>query len=99
MISDFIEEPPFPVLLLTGIFTLVSFFTFAIITQKKYDYEYVDIDGNKGHAKNCSYYFNDGRSGGHGSPVCELEDGTVIQVKQYKLISSRNCNGFVEICS
>lgn len=52
----------------------------------KYHYEYVDLDNNKGIAKECSYKFKEGRAGGQGSPVCELEDGTVRQVKEYKYI-------------
>ena len=99
MISRFMEEYPFATLLLAGIFMTAILIILATVTQERYDYEYVDIEGNKGHAKNCSYYFNSGKSGGQGSPVCELEDGTVVQVKQYKLVSSRKCNGFVENCS
>lgn len=47
-------------------------------------YEYVDMDGNKGESANgygaCSY----DSYGGQGAMVCELKDGTIIQVKQYK---------------
>ena len=51
-----------------------------------YHYEYIDLDDNKGIAKECSYEFTEGRAGGQGSPVCVLEDGTVKQVKEYKYV-------------
>lgn len=54
--------------------------------QKIYHYEYIDLDNNPGIAVNCSYEFSGYRGGGQGSPVCELEDGTVKQVKEYKYI-------------
>ncbi|MBR4672061.1 MAG: hypothetical protein IKO78_02525 [Bacilli bacterium] len=56
-------------------------------------YEYIDLDNNKGIAKNCSYSFENAFSGGQGSPVCELEDGTILQVKQYKeVVLNENIN-------
>lgn len=61
-------------------------------------YEYIDLDGNKGLAKECSYKFKENYSGGQGSPVCILEDETVIQVKQYKLIDYRLCKVYDEEC-
>lgn len=54
--------------------------------QTKYHYEYIDLDNNKGAAKECSYKFKEMHSGGQGSPVCELADGTIKQVKEYKYI-------------
>lgn len=54
--------------------------------ETQYHYEYIDLDNNKGVAKECSYKFEEERSGGQGNPVCELEDGTVKQVKEYKYI-------------
>lgn len=54
--------------------------------QYKYHYEYVDLDNNKGIARECSYKFEGYKKGGQGSPVCELEDGTIKQVKEYKYI-------------
>lgn len=54
--------------------------------QNKYHYEYIDLDNNNGVAKECSYKFEGYARGGQGSPVCELEDGTIKQVKQYKYI-------------
>lgn len=49
-------------------------------------YSYIDTDNNIGEAVGCSYKFEKYKSGGQGSPVCRLEDGTIIQVKQYKLV-------------
>lgn len=54
--------------------------------QTKYHYEYIDLDNNKGVAKECSYKFKEMRRGGQGNPVCELADGTIKQVKEYKYI-------------
>lgn len=56
------------------------------IPQTKYHYEYIDLDNNNGIAKECSYRFNNTFSGGQGSPICELEDETIKQVKEYKYI-------------
>lgn len=53
-----------------------------------YHYEYVDLDNNKGVAVRCSY-MSTHYKGGQGSPVCELQDGTVKLVKEYKLISEK----------
>lgn len=80
-----------------GCFVIV-FFIFVILSviicfsQVEINiYEYIDLDGNKGLAKECSYEFQGYHSGGQGSPVCVLEDETVIQVKQYKLVESKYC--------
>lgn len=54
--------------------------------ETQYHYEYVDLDNNKGVAKECSYKFEEVFRGGQGSPVCELEDGTIKQAKEYKYI-------------
>ena len=54
--------------------------------ENKYHYEYIDLDNNKGIAKECSYKFEEAYRGGQGSPVCKLEDGTIKQVKEYKYI-------------
>ncbi len=54
--------------------------------QTKYHYEYIDLDNNKGIAKECSYKFEEMRRGGQGGPVCELANGTIKQVKEYKYI-------------
>lgn len=47
-------------------------------------YQYMDLDGNTGIAKECSYRVYGYKAGGQGSPICELEDGTIKQVKEYK---------------
>lgn len=57
-------------------------------------YEYIDLDGNKGFASKCSSHY----SGGNGSTVCILEDGTVIMVKQYKLIDYKQCKMWEKDC-
>lgn len=49
-------------------------------------FEYVDFDGKSGTAMYCSYKFHGAKSGGQGTPVCELYDGTVVMVKQYKYV-------------
>lgn len=51
-------------------------------------YEYIDLDNNIGIAEDCSYKFQNRFSGGQGNPVCVLEDGTVIVVKQYKHVET-----------
>ena len=50
---------------------------------KKY-YTYIDLDNNEGIAYNCQYTDKSYRSGGMGTPICELNDGTIITVKSYK---------------
>ena len=65
---------------------IVFFLLLMTIPQPKYHYEYIDLDNNKGIAKECSYKFKEGKAGGQGSPVCTLADGTVKQVKEYKYI-------------
>lgn len=74
----------------TIILGCIAFVIFVLIymcfPQNKYHYEYVDLDNNSGVAKECSYEFKDYKRGGQGSPVCELEDGTIKQVKEYKYI-------------
>ena len=46
-------------------------------------YEYTDLDNNVAQAEDCW--------SGKGGLVCETFDGTTIQVKSYKIISSK-CN-------
>lgn len=65
---------------------IIVFLILLCIPQKKYHYEFVDLDNNSGIAKECSYKFEHIAKGGQGSPVCELEDGTVKQVKEYKYV-------------
>lgn len=54
--------------------------------EEVYHYDYIDLDNIKGIAKECSYKFENINKGGQGSPVCELNDGTIKQVKEYKYI-------------
>lgn len=74
----------------TIILGCIVFVIFALIymcfPQNKYHYEFVDLDNNSGVAKECSYKFDDYKRGGQGSPVCELEDGTIKQAKEYKYV-------------
>lgn len=74
----------------TIILGCIVFVIFVLIymcfPQNKYHYEFVDLDNNSGVAKECSYKFDDHKRGGQGSPVCELEDGTIKQVKEYKYV-------------
>ena len=56
-----------------------------------YEYEYVDLDNNTGKAEYCSYKFVGYKKGGQGSPICELSDGTIKQVKQYKKVLVGTC--------
>lgn len=74
----------------TIILGCIVFVIFVLIymcfPQNKYHYEFVDLDNNSGVAKECSYKFDDYKRGGQGSPVCELEDGTIKQVKEYKYV-------------
>ena len=74
----------------TIILVCIAFIIFGLLCmcfpQNKYHYEYLDLDNNKGIAKDCSYKLEEYKSGGQGSTVCELEDGTIKQVKEYKYI-------------
>ena len=74
----------------TIILGCIAFIIFGLLClcfpQNKYHYEYIDLDNNNGIAKECSYKFKEYKSGGQGSIVCELEDGTIKQVKEYKYI-------------
>lgn len=70
-----------------GIIALVIFALICMCFPKvKYHYEFIDLDNNSGIAEECSYKFEGYKRGGQGSPVCELEDGTIKQVKEYKYI-------------
>ena len=74
----------------TIILGCIAFIIFGLLClcfpQNKYHYEYIDLDNNNGIAKECSYKFEEYKSDGQGSTVCELEDGTIKQVKEYKYI-------------
>jgi hypothetical protein len=47
-------------------------------------YTYVDLDNNEGIAYECKYTDKAYKSGGMGTPICKLEDGTILSVKSYK---------------
>ena len=79
-------------LLIMFICMFIFFPTIVIITNiyesnnyKTY-YNYVDLDNNEGIAYECKYTDKSYKSGGMGTPICILEDGTIIAVKQYKFI-------------
>ena len=72
-------------------------FLILCIPQDEFRFEYTDLDNNKGIAKNCSYKFEHYKSGGQGSPVCELNDETVKQVKEYKYIYEKTVIPIKEI--
>ena len=79
------------ILLVMLIILCVFFIICALIGSQyapKYQYEYIDIDNNKGFAKACQFTdkSNLHRSGGQGTPICQLKDGTIIVVKQYKKV-------------
>lgn len=78
--------------------SLIILFTILMLfyPMNYYHYEYIDLDNHKGEALDCSYKFTEniglGGAGGQGSPICELKDGTIIQVKQYKQIYDYSCS-------
>lgn len=73
--------------LLGFVFLVVVLILFLMcFPQEVYRYEYIDLDNIKGIAKKCSYKNENSNNGGQGSPVCELNDGTIKQVKEYKCI-------------
>ena len=65
------------------------FLLIMCVPHTEYHYDYIDLDNIKGTAKECSYEFDTVFSGGQGSPVCELSDGTIKQVKEYKYVYER----------
>ena len=56
---------------------------------RKY-YTYVDLDNNEGVACDCKYTDKSYKSGGMGTPICKLEDGTILSVKSYKYYIEKN---------
>lgn len=67
-----------PILLITG---CVSVY----VSNNKY--EYIDMFGNKGTSNNCYEGYR------RGGLYCEIENDGIVQVSQYKLISSdKTCN-------
>lgn len=77
---------------LLGAFTAFIVLVSAYAPQT-YHYEYVDTDGNEGISDHCRGDV-DVRTGSHSHtnvPIalqCELSDGTIIQVKQYKKVDN-----------
>lgn len=75
------------------IFIIIVASIFMIIIPVNFNhYEYIDIDGNNGVASKCSYTDKGIYSGGQGSPICKLNDGTVLSVKQYKQVYEGKCS-------
>lgn len=79
--------------LLIMIICMFIVFPAIVIKAKIYEsnnykmyYAYVDLDNNEGIAYECKYTDKQYKSGGMGTPICKLEDGTIIAVKQYKYI-------------
>lgn len=79
--------------LLIVIICMFVIFPAIVIIAKIYEnnnykmyYTYVDLDNNEGIAYECKYTDKSYKSGGMGTPICKLEDGTIIVVKQYKFI-------------
>lgn len=73
-------------MILIGFTWILFTFIYMCFPQEKYHYEYIDLDNNKGIALECSYKFKGYKRGGQGSPICELDDGSIKQVKEYKHI-------------
>lgn len=48
-------------------------------------YKYIDLDNNEGIATTCQFSNNKGQ----GSPICQLEDGTILSVKSYRYIEEK----------
>ena len=65
--------------------SIIGYYVYVENHYKEY-YTYVDLDNNKGIAYECEYTDKSYKSGGMGTPICKLEDGTIIVVKQYKFI-------------
>lgn len=82
---DFLKDIGTMILGFIIVFTILALIIMCF-PQTKYHYEYIDLDNKNDIAKECSYKFEDFARGGQGSPVCELEDGTIKQVKEYKYI-------------
>ena len=79
--------------LLIMIICMFIVFPAIVIIAKIYEsnnykmyYTYVDLDNNEGIAYECEYTDKSYKSGGMGTPICKLEDGTTIVVKQYKFV-------------
>ncbi len=89
--EDFMEEHPLRAVVGFVFMVLILLVILSCIIPKidnKY-YEYIDLDNNKGYAKKCKFSDRGTYSGGMGVLVCILDDGTVLQVKQYKEVKNR----------
>lgn len=77
---------------LLGAFTIFIVLV-SLYAPQTYHYEYIDTDGNEGISNHCRGDVNI-RTGRHSHtdvPIalqCELSDGTIIQVKQYKKVDN-----------
>lgn len=82
------------IIVLILLFSLLVLSIYGIISWYKYDathmrqYQYIDLDNKEGIAIDCTFTDKSIHSGGMGTPICRLEDGTIIQVKQYKYIET-----------
>lgn len=89
---DLYDEPSLSLKILISIFLLlitVSIMYLVATSNKDTSYyKYIDLDNNEGIAKYCQFSDENPRthSGGQGMPICVLDDGTIIAVKQYKFI-------------
>lgn len=82
--------------ILIMIICMFIIFPAIIITAKIHEnnnykmfYTYVDLDNNEGIAYECEYTDKSYKSGGMGTPICKLEDGTILSVKSYKYHKER----------
>lgn len=84
---DFFEDNWIAIIVILCILGLLAVVGYADYKwQQEYCYKYIDLDNNEGYAENCSFTDKSGFSGGMGTMTCFLKDGTVIQVKQYKVV-------------
>ena len=88
--DDFVEEHPIRSMVgfVFMVLILLAILSYILPNKDNKYYEYIDLDNNKGYAKKCQFSDKGGRSGGMGVLVCVLDDGTVLQVKQYKEVKS-----------
>lgn len=84
--KEFFKILIFIFLLIITIYCLIT--SVMSLTPIEY-YEYTDLDNNKGIAKYCTN--KSAVRGGYslGTPYCELENGTIIAVKEYLAIEKR----------
>lgn len=79
---DNLLESFITILFVASLVILCIFFIYIVFvvcfSEHNGTYKYTDLDNNTGVAIDCSYYRT--------APICKLEDGTIIQVKNYKRI-------------